>query len=89
MATKTKTATITDIGRQYVARNQGRLIYSRGSWWAWNGKVWERSHDQTQSREFWKLLEEFQAKDGQKPSYHKKFDIDRSLKRLPCVSPFC
>ena len=74
--TRRRTATITDIGRQYCARVQNQLIYARGAWWAWNGCVWERQADMEQRREFWKLLEEFQEKDNQAPSLGKRHALD-------------
>jgi len=68
---KTKVATVTDIGRDYYARHQTNLVYSRGSWWTWTGTVWEPVHEIAQRYEFWRLMEEFEQKDGQSPSLGK------------------
>jgi len=72
MATKTtRKASISTIGRQYIARNSGTIMYARSQWWYWDGKVWQPRHDIEQQNEFWKLIEEFEQKDGQAPSLNK------------------
>lgn len=71
MATQTKKATVTQIGRQYVARNKDNIMYARSQWWAWDGKVWGPRHDIEQQNAFWTLVEEFEQKDGQAPSLNK------------------
>ena len=69
--TQTKKATITKIARQYIGRNRDKLMFARSQWWLWDGKVWQPVHDIEQRSEFWKLIEEFEQKDGQLPSLGK------------------
>ena len=78
--TTTSKATVDEMGCIYAARNQGKLMRSRGRWWVWSGKVWESYHDLSQSAEFWKLLREFRARDGQRPTLSIKHGVEDYVK---------
>lgn len=81
-----KQASVVEIGRQYYARNRDKLIFSRGRWHFWNGAVWEPIYDLHQRYEFWKLMEEFEQKDGQKPALSKCHAVEDYV-RSRCFVP--
>lgn len=78
--TKTHKATIVEIGRKYYARTRDKLMFSRGVWWLWSGKVWEPCHDLEQSSEFWNLLEEYQVSENLRPSLSIKRGVEDYVK---------
>lgn len=59
---------ITEIGRDAVNRYQNKLIFSRSSWYQYNGGVWEIISDFDVENKIWDLLELYEHSRKYSPS---------------------
>lgn len=68
MATTTATSTHTTIAATYVARRGLDTMYARSQWWRYGNGLWSPIHDQEMHHEVWQLLEEFERREGLRPT---------------------
>lgn len=68
MAVTTKTSTHTTIAATYVSRHSQDTMYARSQWWRYASGIWVPVHDQEMHHDIWQLLEEFERREGLRPT---------------------
>jgi len=76
MSTATKTITHTQIASTFINRNIEKIIFTRGTWYRYDGGVWLELHTCEIDNQIWQLLEEFETCGSIRPTD----SIHRSVK---------
>ncbi len=76
---KTKTATHTQLAREYASKHYTDTMYGRGQYYRYGGGVWEPLHDKLIEGDIWRLLEVHEGK-GIRPTSNMMHSV------LKCIS---
>jgi len=59
---KTRTATHTQLAREYAMKHYSDTMFTRGQWHRYDNGVWEAKHDLEVAQELWQMLEKHEGK---------------------------